>query len=112
MAHAVRQPERPRSEGGTAPPGTEGSTARPRTEGSTGGRHVWVLDPAGQADPMPGLLTEWRRTPSDGGWSGLVAFVADIGTGTPVLVQTWVDADRLRPLPDSAPASRRPPADR
>jgi hypothetical protein len=45
---------------------------------------------------MAGLLTDWRH--GGGGWVGLVMFVGVIGVGDPVLVQAWVDADRLRAL--------------
>ena len=86
-----------RAQGNNRSQDSSQSQGSSRAPGGTGGRHCWVLDPAGLADPMPGLLTEWRQVAD--GWLGLVAFVADIGTGTPVLVQTWVEASRLRPLP-------------
>ena|SRR5436309_1238557 len=57
-----------------------------------GACHCWVIGAAGQ--PYPGLLIEWRL--QSGGWQGLVTYLVVEESGTLALVQTWLDANRLR----------------
>lgn len=53
--------------------------------------HCWIVGDHGER--LPGLLLEWRR--SGERWLGLVAYVA----AGDVLVQRWLDADRLHGRP-------------
>jgi hypothetical protein len=57
------------------------------------GRHCWVTDPPEWPGTWPGLLVEWRQ--QAGGWQGRVAYTVG-GPHGPVLVETWLPADRLR----------------
>jgi hypothetical protein len=68
----------------------EGPPARRRGEA---GRHCWVTDPPEWPGTWPGLLVEWRQQP--GGWHGRVAYTV-AGPHGPVLVETWLPADRLQ----------------
>ncbi|WP_432547850.1 hypothetical protein [Kineococcus sp. SYSU DK004] len=72
-----------------APPAAAPVLERP------GGRHCWVQGPPEDPGPFPGLLLAWRR---DGtGWLGRVAYVLLDEEQRPVLVDTWVAAEHLRP---------------
>jgi len=73
-----------------------GPASRPAAPAPRAARHCWVADPPGVPGLWPGLLTEWRR--ADAGWQGLVCFAAVVG-GRSMLLQDWVDAARLRPVP-------------
>jgi hypothetical protein len=75
--------------GPSAPQGTPADTSR-RSEP---GRHCWVVDPPEWPGTWPGLLVEWRQ--QAGGWHGRVAYTVT-GPHGPVLVETWLPADRLR----------------
>jgi hypothetical protein len=66
---------------------------RPARRGADSGRHCWVTDPPGWPGTWPGLLVEWRQ--QAGSWHGRVAFSVP-GPHGPVLVETWLPADRLR----------------
>ena len=57
-------------------------------------RHCWVIGPAEDAGPVPGLVLEWRRDEFD--WLALVVYVI-AADGHTTTVQTWVTHDRLRP---------------
>ena len=57
------------------------------------GRHCWVRDPPEAPGTWPGLLVEWRQ--QAGGWHGRVAYTVT-GPHGPVLVETWLPADRLQ----------------
>jgi hypothetical protein len=57
------------------------------------GRHCWVTDPPEWPGTWPGLLVEWRQ--QAGGWQGRVAYTVT-GPHGPVLVETWLPADRLQ----------------
>ncbi len=70
--------------------GSEGAPARRRGEA---GRHCWVTDPPEWPGTWPGLLVEWRQ--QAGGWHGRVAYTVS-GPHGPVLVETWLPADRLQ----------------
>jgi hypothetical protein len=67
-----------------------GVTARERPPASA--CHCWVIGQAGAS--FPGLLLEWRK--HAGRWQGLVAYVQSQETAGYVLLQSWLDADRLR----------------
>jgi hypothetical protein len=59
-------------------------------------RHCWVsgaVDDAGVK--RPGLLVEWRSART--GWEGRVVYVAQLRSGTWVLVEEWVAASLLTP---------------
>jgi hypothetical protein len=71
-----------------------------RTPGADHGdcpaRHCGVATPAdGAATKRPGLLIEWRRTPTGDGWEGLVVYAAQLRTGRWALVEEWLDATLL-----------------
>ena len=57
------------------------------------GRHCWVVDPPEWPGTWPGLLVEWRQRAD--GWHGRVAYTVG-GPHGPVLVETWLPADRLQ----------------
>ncbi|WP_369069708.1 hypothetical protein [Kineococcus terrestris] len=77
-----------------APPPAVPPAAVPVLE-RPGGRHCWVQGPPEDPGPFPGLLLAWRR---DGtGWLGRVAYVLLDEDQRPVLVDTWVGAEHLRP---------------
>jgi hypothetical protein len=52
-----------------------------------------VTDPPEWPGTWPGLLVEWRQ--QAGGWQGRVAYTVT-GPHGPVLVETWLPADRLQ----------------
>lgn len=79
-----------RSGVGGPDPGETEPDARDR---SAVGRHCWVTDPPEWPGTWPGLLVEWRQ--QAGGWHGRVAYTVT-GPHGPVLVETWLPADRLR----------------
>jgi hypothetical protein len=61
------------------------------------GRHCWVVDwPLAPPGRHPGVLVEWRRDAR--GWFGRTAVVIP-GESGPILLEAWLPADRLRPLP-------------
>lgn len=57
-------------------------------------RHCWVTDPDAAAREWPGVVIEWRRAAT--GWQARVAW-AVLQDGTPVLVETWLDEQKVRP---------------
>jgi hypothetical protein len=64
-------------------------------------RHCWVLATANERGPWPGLILEWRRTPSDD-WQARVVYVPNPrDTRT---VEMWFAAGLLRPLEPPAPS--------
>lgn len=63
-------------------------------------RHCWVADAVDRSGvKRPGLLVEWRRTPSDweGDWEGRVVYAASLRPGEWALVEEWLPADVLTP---------------
>jgi hypothetical protein len=79
------------AQSGVGPPEpAEAPAAGPR---SHQGRHCWVTDPPEWPGTWPGLLVEWRQRA--GGWQGRVAYAVS-GPHGPVLVETWLPADRLQ----------------
>jgi hypothetical protein len=56
-------------------------------------KHCWVLNPPGAPGRWPGLLLEWRQTPS-GRWEGRVADAAHLQNGH-ALVELWLPAELL-----------------
>ncbi|WP_188780099.1 hypothetical protein [Marmoricola endophyticus] len=70
-------------------------SAVPLPEPDCPARHCWVSDPADGSRRVrrPGLLLEWRRTPS--GWEGRVAYAAQLREGRWALVEEWVPAASL-----------------
>ncbi len=63
-------------------------------DAGTGARHCWVADAPGHPGEHPGLLAEWRRTPS--GWEGRVVYALPERGGGSRLVERWVEAGHLR----------------
>lgn len=62
------------------------------------GRHCWVVGAGlGETDGVktPGLLVEWRRTPS--GWEGRVVYLARLAPARWALVEEWLPAEALAP---------------
>ena len=59
-------------------------------------RFVWVAQPGLQVPPVQGLVLGWRRHSYR--WSALVVTVQGDEQGRPVVVQEWVEAERLRPV--------------
>jgi len=57
-------------------------------------RHCWVIGPAEDPGPWPGLVLEWHR--ADAGWRARVVYLTD-ADGAQTVVQTWLDARLLRP---------------
>ncbi|GAA4352193.1 hypothetical protein [Angustibacter luteus] len=57
-------------------------------------RHCWVEGHHGWPGRWPGVILEWRQL--DEGWQGRVAFVLVLGREV-CLVESWLDADVLRP---------------
>ena len=64
---------------------------RPRTT-----RFVWVSQTGLQVPPAQGLVLDWRRQSYR--WSALVVTVRADEHGRPVVLQEWVEAERLRPV--------------
>jgi hypothetical protein len=65
-------------------------------DGRCPARHCWVANAAdGAATKRPGLLIEWRRTPTGDGWEGLVVYAAQLRSGSWALVEEWLDATLL-----------------
>ena len=58
-------------------------------------RFVWVAQPGLQVPPVQGLVLDWRRRSYR--WSALVVSVR-VEDGQPVVVQEWVDVERLKPV--------------
>jgi hypothetical protein len=58
-------------------------------------RFVWVAQPGPQVPPVQGLVLDWRRHSYR--WSALVVTVR-LQDGEPVIVQEWVEVERLRPV--------------
>ena len=58
-------------------------------------RFVWVSQPGPQVPPVQGLVLDWRRHSYR--WSALVVTVQE-QDGRSVVVQEWVEAERLRPV--------------
>src|SRR3954469_3857825 len=73
---------------------TESEQKGRRPAGDGHGRHCWVRDPPEEPGIWAGLLGEWR--PQEGGWDGRVAHTVG-GTTGPVLVETWLPAEQLKP---------------
>lgn len=57
-------------------------------------RHCWVIGPAQDPGPWPGLVLEWHRDAE--GWRARVVYLTD-ADGAQTVVQTWLDARLLRP---------------
>ena len=57
-------------------------------------RHCWVHTPEAPAEPRPGLVIEWAY--SAAGWRARVVYALDDGEHA-TTVETWVEAERLRP---------------
>jgi hypothetical protein len=74
------------------PPADPAQDRPVRREPQRPGRHCWVRDPPEWPGTWPGLLVEWRQRPD--GWHGRVAYTVT-GPHGPVLVETWLPADRL-----------------
>lgn len=60
--------------------------------------HVWVENARDKPD-WPGLVTEWRRTPT-GEWEARVAVLtkSNAHKGYDTLTLYWIAASRIRPL--------------
>ncbi|MFB9376763.1 hypothetical protein ACFFKU_03875 [Kineococcus gynurae] len=91
---AVPHPARDPAGTPTGPTGPTGGAPDPGPELSAG-RHCWVLGPAEDPGPFPGVLLAWRREGPT--WFGRVAFVRLDGRGRPVLTDGWIPATALRP---------------
>jgi hypothetical protein len=73
------------------------SSPRTNEPASCPARHCWVAEPAdGGAEKRPGLLVEWRQTPS-GQWQGRVLYLARLRPGRWSLVEEWLDDVLLTP---------------
>jgi len=59
-------------------------------------RFVWVSQPGPQVPPVQGLVLDWRRQSYR--WSALVVTVRPDHHGRPLVVQEWIEAERLRPV--------------
>ena len=60
-------------------------------------RHCWVSEAVdGLGVKRPGLLIEWRQSPS--GWEGRVVYAASLRASDWALVEEWIPASRLVPL--------------
>src|SRR5664280_2243945 len=86
---------------------TPGGTAHPSPAGGPPAspalpRHVWVVDFEMAPGQWPGLLLEWRKFTSDGGWQGR-AVLAVPGEDGPVMLESWIPAHHLKPAPGSVP---------
>ena len=84
-------PARP---GPASPP--DAAADRERRGSAVVSRHRWVTGLADCPVRCAGLLVEWRQEPHTGRWAGRVVYVVD-DAGRSVLVETWVDAEHLRP---------------
>ena len=58
-------------------------------------RFVWVRQSGTLTPPVQGLVLDWRRHAYR--WSALVVTVR-LEDGRPVVVQEWVEAERLSPV--------------
>lgn len=63
------------------------------------GRHCWVVGGAGlgavDGVKAPGLLAEWRLTPS--GWEGRVVYLTRLAPARWALVEEWLPSGLLAP---------------
>lgn len=75
-----------------------GAIGGPGGAPADGARHCWVLDPVDDLGvKRAGLLLEWRRSATGGGWEGRVVYVAQLRARGWVSVEEWLSADRLEP---------------
>ncbi len=58
-------------------------------------RHVWVIDAGDASRRAPGLLVEWRCSPSTG-WEARTVHVVVRGDDV-VLEEEWLPAERVAP---------------
>jgi hypothetical protein len=64
-------------------------------------RHCWVMRTAHEQGPWPGLILEWRRTPSSE-WQARVVYIPDPKQNRSV--EDWFARALLRPLEAPAPS--------
>lgn len=68
----------------------------PRPPDGCPARHCWVADAVDRLGvKRPGLLVEWRRTPT--AWQGRVLYAASLRPGEWVLVEEWLPAELITP---------------
>lgn len=72
---------------------------------------VWIIDSwtgvAGQRDPRPGILVDWRQVTPDGcapHWEGMVASVSGGGERGWTLEMKWIHVAELVPMDVHPPA--------
>lgn len=76
-------------------PGDQPPTS-PRPPDDCPARHCWVADAVDRLGvKRPGLLVEWRRTPT--AWQGRVLYAASLRPGEWVLVEEWLPAELITP---------------
>jgi hypothetical protein len=78
------------------PPPPDATADRERRGHAVVTRHCWVTGLPGCPGRWAGLLVEWQQEPDSGRWAGRVVYVVD-DAGRVVLVESWVNADRLTP---------------
>lgn len=65
-------------------------------------RHAWVRLPVANRDhplqpPAQALVISWKKVGWQ--WLAMVVIVVETDTGDPVIVQQWVPAESVRPVP-------------
>ena len=87
LAERARVTEEIEHERATSP-ATGPPTTRPAAS------HCWVTGLEAAPGQWPGIVTEWRTTPT--GWEGRVVYAVIDGASS-VLIQAWVSAHHLSP---------------
>jgi len=65
------------------------------TRGHAFPKHVWIDVTGSSTSRSPGLLLEWRRTPS--GWEALCVYASGGGNRRWSLTEAWVRAEHVSP---------------
>jgi hypothetical protein len=64
-------------------------------------RHVWLVDPPGQPGRWPGLLVEWRRSPTQGWQARVLYAVPESDRSGNRVIERWLPGGCLEPVPDA-----------
>lgn len=59
-------------------------------------RHCWVQGVSDYPGQWPGVVAQWRKSPT-GDWQGFTVIAIE-DAGDPVVIQSWLNARHLKPL--------------